>query len=89
MKNYITEETLLEILNDLAGKFLEDSDKLSVNITLDRSDLPRLTVRTSRYGSSKNELFMLAEKSYDIIEKVHDTYDVIGETIPESFIKIN
>lgn len=81
MKNYITTEALPEIINDLAEKFLEEFPKLSLNIDFS-VDTCGPKVRIVVETPDKTET--LAERSYIIIGKVSDTYDVLGATIEDA-----
>lgn len=88
MKNYITNEILPDTLNDLAIKFLENSDKLSITIKLDKdNNLPALTIRIAEYGSSTSELHTLVEQRYTMLPKVSDGYDVIEDTIHAALMR--
>jgi hypothetical protein len=88
MKKFITSEVLPDTLTDLATKFLENSDKLSFTIKLDKdNEYPALTVCISEYGSSTSELHTLAAQRYTIIPKVSDGYDVIEDTIHAALMR--
>lgn len=85
MKNYITKETLPEILNDLADEFFKNSSNIAVNIDLSVLN-GNPTLRIEVTGSDRTET--LACRSYTIAEAVHDSFDVIDNTIDEAVAKL-
>lgn len=85
MKNYITKETLPEILNDLAEEFFKNSSDIAVNVDLSMlHGNPTLRIEVS--GSDRTET--LAVSMYTIAEKVSDSFDVIDDTIDEAVAKL-
>lgn len=87
MKKFITKEALPDILADLAEKFLVNCDKVAIDISLVKysTGQPCLQIKALRTGTWET----IAENQYEMIDKVHDSYDVIGEAIEEPFIKTN
>ena len=87
MKNYITTELLPELIHDLAEKFLEECDKVAIDISLFKNTdncRPSLEVKVLR-----NETWeTLTENKYDIINKPRDCYDVLDETINEALTQL-
>lgn len=85
MKNYITKETLPEILNDLAEEFFKNSSDIAVNMDLSVfNGNPTLRIEVS--GSDRTET--LSRGFYTIAEKVSDSFDVIDDTIDEAVAKL-
>lgn len=87
MKKYITKEELPDILSDLADKFLDNLDKIALDINLVRftdNCRPNLTIKVSSRETGEE----LTYERYDIIDMLHDCYDVYTETISEAINKL-
>ena len=72
---------LPEIINDLSEKFSEEYHNLSLNLdfSMDNSG-PIMRVAVSTQDKTET----LAERTFNIIGKVVDTYDVMGATIEDA-----
>lgn len=87
MKKFITTEILPDILNDLAEKFLENCDKVAIDIRMVRftnNCRPTLEVKVLKEGTWE----VITDNKYDLIEKVHDGYDVLDETIEDALTQL-
>lgn len=89
MKNYITNETLPDILSDLAEKFLDNGNRVHIDIELssDPSGHPVLSIRI--WEKRNDGKHLLCQKGYEIISSVSDRYDVMSDTIEEAITKLN
>ena len=87
MKKFVVAENLPEILNDLADKFLEHSEKIAIDISLVQftdNCRPTLEIKVLRNGTWET----ITENRYDLIAKPRDGYDVIDETIEDALINL-
>lgn len=82
MKNYITSETLPELLHDLAEKFMEHNDKLTIFVDLVGQFPSNSMIKIRVTENVNNE--EVVNKEYEIINKVYDSIDVLDHTIEDA-----
>lgn len=87
MKKFITKEILPDLLSDLADEFNSNCEKVAIEISLIKftaDSHPTLKISVQKEGTWET----LTEESYEIIDKLHDGFDVVKATVDEALTKI-